>query len=77
LLTYFLLERVRKPTTRRSVVAAVAVLVAAIGLSRLYLGAHYISDVTAGFLAGGAWLTACIVAYQLARSRRATRSLKH
>ena len=39
-----------------------AILIAAIGFSRLYLGVRYLSDVTAGYLAGGAWVLACIVA---------------
>jgi len=31
-----------------------------IGLSRVYLGAHYISDMVGGFAAGGAWLGAVV-----------------
>lgn len=38
----------------------VILLIVTIGLSRVYLGVHYITDVTAGFLAGGVWLLACI-----------------
>lgn len=42
-------------------IAPLAVLlIGAIGLSRVYLGVHYITDVTAGFMAGGLWLLACI-----------------
>ena len=70
LLAYLALERIERPATRRLLVAATGLFVAAIGLSRLYLGVHYPSDVTAGFLAGAAWLTACVIAYQLARARR-------
>jgi undecaprenyl-diphosphatase len=41
------------------IIFAVA-LVATIGVSRVYLGVHYPTDVVAGFFAGGAWLALCI-----------------
>lgn len=53
-----------------AVAAAVIVL---IGVSRVYLGVHYPSDVAAGFLMGGAWAVACgtgIEAVRYFRGRR-------
>jgi membrane-associated phospholipid phosphatase len=41
-------------------VVGAAVLVVLIGFGRIYLGAHYLSDVVGGFAAGGAWLGAVI-----------------
>lgn len=37
------------------------IIAIAIGVSRIYLGVHYPSDVIAGFAAGGVWLIACIL----------------
>lgn len=36
-------------------------LIMAIGISRIYLGVHFASDVIAGYVAGGVWAIACIV----------------
>jgi len=52
----------------------VAVLVIAIGMSRLYLGVHYFSDVIAGYAVGVLWLSVCISGLQVAQRRRLTTS---
>jgi membrane-associated phospholipid phosphatase len=45
---------------------AVALLIAlAVGLSRIYLGYHYVSDVVGGFAAGLAWLVIVVIAFQV------------
>src|SRR2546422_374582 len=44
--------------TRLWIVAGAAVVIVAIGVSRLYLGVHYFSDVVGGYAAGAIWLFA-------------------
>jgi len=51
---------------------AAAILVIAIGMSRLYLGVHYFSDVVAGYAVGVLWLSVCISGLQVAQRRRLT-----
>jgi undecaprenyl-diphosphatase len=54
--------------------AIAALLVGAIGLSRIYLGVHYPSDVVAGYLTGTLWVST-MVALDRMRKRRRERSL--
>jgi membrane-associated phospholipid phosphatase len=51
-------------------VGGLAVLVLLIGLSRLYLGVHYLTDVLAGYAAGFAWADAVIIGGRLIARRR-------
>ena len=59
---------------RLRLVIATAVLVIAIGISRLYLGVHYFSDVVAGYAVGVLWLSVCISGLQVAQRRRLSAS---
>ncbi len=53
----------RRPWRRLLFVVA-AVMVLAIGLSRVALGVHYVSDVLAGYVLGAAWLAAMTGAFR-------------
>ncbi|CAN5123555.1 hypothetical protein BH20VER2_BH20VER2_09230 [soil metagenome] len=58
--------------TRRVMVAiSAATVIIAISLTRIYLGAHYLSDVLAAFAAGAAWLAFCWTITETFRRRRA------
>jgi undecaprenyl-diphosphatase len=53
--------RTKSLAWRLAIWIAAAVLVIAIGLSRIYLGVHYPSDVIAGYLAAAVWVGTVIV----------------
>ena len=54
-----LARRARPPVTQVSLVAGALFLSFLIGLSRIYLGVHYPTDVLAGWSAGTAWAIIC------------------
>jgi undecaprenyl-diphosphatase len=58
------------PEWRFQIYALAVVLIAAIGFSRLYLGVHWLTDVTAGYAAGLVWLIACIISLELQQKYR-------
>ena len=60
---------IHRRSGRIAVLLGAALLVVAVGLSRLYLGVHYFSDVVGGYAAGVLWLSACISGIELARRR--------
>ncbi|PEZ06853.1 phosphatase PAP2 family protein [Priestia megaterium] len=49
---------------RIALILTSSVIILMIGISRIYLGVHYPSDIIGGFLAGGIWLALCIWFYQ-------------
>ena len=55
-LAYLLVRNVRRPGWKVLIGTGTAVLVVAIGLSRVYLGVHYPSDVLAGWAVGALWV---------------------
>ena len=61
---------------RRTAVALLGGLLALVGPSRVYLGHHWFTDVTASYLLGFSWLIALTSAYRRAKSFQVDRSRK-
>jgi membrane protein DedA with SNARE-associated domain/membrane-associated phospholipid phosphatase len=69
MLAYLILPFSRRPIVRSLVLALAISLVAAITISRLYLGQHFVSDASAGIAAGLIWLATCVSGIEIARQR--------
>ncbi|MED2972647.1 phosphatase PAP2 family protein [Fictibacillus sp. B-59209] len=65
LLFYLLVRQAKHSWVRHLLTVGGCVYIVLVGLSRVYLGVHYPSDVLAGFLAGGSLLLFFIVTYRL------------
>ena len=55
---------------KQIVPAGLSLLILAVGISRVYLGVHYASDVIGGFLAGFTWLVILVAWTKLYRDRQ-------
>jgi undecaprenyl-diphosphatase len=65
-------DRVERLSVRVAVGVLAAVVVLAIGISRIYLGVHYPSDVVAGYIAAAMWVGTMLVIDHVG-----TRAVKH
>ncbi|MGC4377872.1 phosphatase PAP2 family protein [Fictibacillus sp. Mic-4] len=64
-LGYLIVRSKRKALSKMVWTVVFAAIVLLIGVSRIYLGVHYPSDILAGFTAGAVWLLLCIAALEL------------
>lgn len=57
MLAFLIARRIKSWQHRYGIAILTMLFIAAIGVSRIYLGVHYPSDIAAGFAAGAVWLT--------------------
>ncbi len=69
MITYLCVRDLRswRPSVFMATVAGFVIVL--IGLSRIYLQVHYLSDVIAGFAGGLFWLTMCITGLEVYRKK--------
>jgi membrane-associated phospholipid phosphatase len=65
MVTYLLVRRLRKRCARAATVIAAIICALTMGLSRVFLGHHWLTDVIFAWLLGGAWLTLVITSHRL------------
>lgn len=74
-IAYLLVRWQRRPVTRAVTIGGAVAFATTIGLSRVYLGHHWLSDVLVAWSLGAAWLAVVVVAHRLVLTvRRARRT---
>jgi undecaprenyl-diphosphatase len=69
-LSFLLWRHLTTSFGRGLLIAFSTCIIFAIGVSRIYLGVHYPSDVIGGYLASGFWLSVTIWIYQYYMEKR-------
>ncbi|PZE21738.1 phosphatase PAP2 family protein [Paenibacillus xerothermodurans] len=68
--TFLLWKHIHNKAARVALLCAAAAMILVIGISRVYLGVHYPSDVVGAYLASGFWLTFSVWFFQRYEHRR-------
>jgi membrane-associated phospholipid phosphatase len=75
IVAYLLILRQETKRARTATATAAAIFAVTIGLSRVYLGHHWLTDVIAAWMLGAAWLALVITAHRLYLTRQTRTAL--
>lgn len=70
ILTFILWRNIRTKSGRSLLIITSLIMILLIGISRIYLGVHFPSDVIAGYFTGGFWISTAILYYQRYKERQ-------
>ncbi|MGG4267250.1 phosphatase PAP2 family protein [Peribacillus simplex] len=75
ILTFLLWRHITAKWARVLLILFSMTMILSIGISRIYLGVHYPSDIIAGYLASGFWITISIWFFQRYQDRRKNKDM--
>ncbi|MDM5293387.1 phosphatase PAP2 family protein [Peribacillus simplex] len=76
ILTFLLWRHITAKWARVLLILFSMSMILSIGISRIYLGVHYPSDIIAGYLAGGFWIAISIWFFQRYQDRRKNKDMQ-
>lgn len=75
ILAYILWKNVHSRKGKRMLILSSGFMILAIGISRIYLGVHYPSDVLGGFLVSAIWVISALVVFRWLERQRKIKDL--
>ncbi|WP_026566944.1 phosphatase PAP2 family protein [Bacillus sp. UNC41MFS5] len=70
IISFLLWRHITSALGRWTLIFVSMVMILAIGISRIYLGVHYPSDIIGGYFASGFWITTAILFFQYYQEKR-------